>query len=205
MSINLCPFYICCSEKNAEIEALKVQAIERESRLRIARSDLMEARAIAAEREAKVTELSFSLADVGAQRNKLREKLDQTEIELEETQEDLESLADEILAMKDFVLSDPDLAEIDTQLASRSNADSFRAELAEDCEEEVEALSGSIVDSTAAGTDDTWEVLQTLADMSKQLLEDAKMDEDNFLNGGFLKRLATGVQLPPQKKSDSWK
>ena len=155
-----------CSEKSAEIQALKVQAIEREGRLRAARSDVMEARAIAAEREAKVTELSRSLSDIGLERTQLRQQLNRTKVELAETQGDLESLADEILAMKDFVHVDSDLAAIDAQMSIQYLGDD---------EESVNnaALGNDEVEGrgdASNASDESWEILSAIADLSKQML-----------------------------------
>ena len=185
-----------CSEKSAEIQALKVQAIEREGRLRAARSDVMEARAIAAEREAKVTELSRSLSDIGLERTQLRQQLNRTKVELTETQGDLESLADEILAMKDFVLDDSDLAAIDAQLSTQYLGDDEESVNNADVgNDEVEGTGDA-----SNASDDSWEILSAIADLSKQMLEDARKDEEAFLGGSFLKKLTNGVQLPSQKK-----
>ena len=49
-------------------------------------------------------------------------------------------------------------------------------------------------------SDDSWEILSAIADLSKQMLEDARKDEEAFLGGSFLKKLTNGVQLPSQKK-----
>jgi chromosome segregation ATPase len=184
-------FYVVCRERTAEIAALRAQAMERESRLRASKSEIMEARAGAAEKEAKLIELYQILADSGAERARLRDELAQTKMELVETQGELENLADEILAMKELVLNDAELAELNAGLTAaletseeevenNNNSSSF--------ESSIESMSAS----AAAAAEGTWDVLQQLAEMSRQMLDDAKIDEEAFNGAGFFKKFASG-------------
>lgn len=183
-----------CRERTAEIAALRAQAMERESRLRAAKSEIMEARAGAAEKEAKLVELYQILADSGAERQRLREELAQTKIELVETQGELENLADEILAMKELVLNDTELAELNAGLLAAENA-SNSGEEEEDITQNSTSFEASIESmsaSAAAAAEGTWDILQQLAEMSRQMLDDAKLDEEAFRGAGFFKKLTSG-------------
>ena len=159
------------AEKDAQIQEMKAQAAEREGRLRSARSDLMEARVAAAEKEAKLVEVYKMLADAGTERARMRDELTQTKMELRETQQELESLADEILAMKDYVFEDDDGVVVE-----------------EDKEEEE-----GVVDGAGPG----WGVLQNLADMSKQMVEDAQVDEEAFEGAGYFSSASLANRLRP--------
>jgi hypothetical protein len=168
--------------------------MERESRLRAAKSEIMEARAGAAEKEAKLVELYQILADSGAERQRLREELAQTKIELVETQGELENLADEILAMKELVLNDTELAELNAGLLAAENA-SNSGEEEEDITQNSTSFEASIESmsaSAAAAAEGTWDILQQLAEMSRQMLDDAKLDEEAFRGAGFFKKLTSG-------------
>jgi chromosome segregation ATPase len=178
-----------CRERTAEIAALRAQAMERESRLRAAKSEIMEARAGAAEKEAKLVELYQILADSGAERARLREELAQTKMELVETQGDLESLADEILAMKELVLNDSELAELNAGILTAGAESSIPSEEVSD--NSFESSMESISASAAAAAGGTWDVLQQLAEMSRQMLDDAKLDEEAFTGARFFKNLTS--------------
>ena len=187
---------------------MRVQATERDARLRTARSDLMEARAVQAEQESKLLELYQTLADASAERARLREELAQTKTDLAETQSDLESLADEILAMKEMVLNDEELAELDASIAAASAADGNSTTYTFSGSQQQPSSSTTTPDlatAASAAAEGTWQVLQTLAEMSKQMLEDAKMDENAFLGAGFFKNLTTGAQTPTTKNGEEKK
>ncbi|KAG7669125.1 hypothetical protein NADE_005354 [Nannochloris sp. 'desiccata'] len=178
------------AERTAEVAALRAQAIERESRLRGAKSEIMEARAGAAEKEAKLIELYQILADSGAERARLRDELAQTKMELVETQGELENLADEILAMKELVLNDSELAELNAGMAAASKIS--EEELENNNSSSFESSIESMTASAAAAAEGTWDVLQQLAEMSRQMLDDAKLDEEAFNGAGFFNKLASG-------------
>lgn len=179
-------------EKTAEIQALRAQAMERESRLRAAKSEIMEARAGAAEKEAKLVELYQILADSGSERARLRDELAQTKMELVETQGELENLADEILAMKEVVLNDDELAELNAGIQAAAENSSDEEQLGRNNTMNYNSFESSIESmstSASASAEGTWDVLQQLAEMSRQMLDDAKVDEEAF---GFLRKLRGG-------------
>ena len=165
--------------------------MERESRLRAAKSEIMEARAGAAEKEAKLVELYQILADSGSERARLRDELAQTKMELVETQGELENLADEILAMKELVLNDDELAELNASIQAAENG-SDEEQLFGNNDTNYNSFESSIESmstSASAAAEGTWDVLQQLAEMSRQMLDDAKVDEEAF---GFLRKLRGG-------------
>lgn len=189
-------FYIICRDRTAEIAALRAQAMERESRLRASKSEIMEARAGAAEKEAKLIELYQVLAESGAERATLRDELAHTKMELVETQGELENLADEILAMKELVLNDTELAELNAGMTAA--LESSEEELENNNSSSFESSIDSMSTPVSVAAEDTWDVLQQLAEMSRQMLDDAKLDEEAFNGAGFFKKLAR------RSSSNSW-
>lgn len=198
--------------------ALKAEAAEREARLRSSRAEIMEARASAQDKELKLREVYQQLAEAGAERARLRDELTRTRMELADTQADLEALADEILSIKDLVLSEGELEELDTVLNAEQSSDEEAlpegsvagskqggqgteptpspASIAPSRASQGVAAGASGVDAASElasvasiAAQGTWDMLQSLAEFSRQVLEDAQQDEAAFTGSGILKGL----------------
>jgi len=165
------------AQRDAEISRLNAESAEKEVRLRSARVELMEARASAQERELKLREVYSKLAEAGLERARLREELGQTRMELADTQADLEALADEILVMKDLVLSQEELDELGAASESLQSSGTNQSG-------HLMASTGA-EDMAAAAAQGTWQVLQSLAALSRQVMNDAIQDDDAFSGSGL--------------------
>ena len=170
------------AEKNAEIETLRSQAVEREARLRAARADLMESQALSVEKEAKLTELYRVMADASAERARLRDELAHTKMELAETMTELESLADEILKMSGM---DAEYVDEEEQGAGVGVGNTTTISRTEQNDQAGVGRFSSPQGTAPLHIPPAWDILQNLAEMSKQLLEDAKIDEEAFFGAGF--------------------
>jgi hypothetical protein len=173
--------------RDKEIDQLRSQLAEKDARLRTARSDLMEAKAAEAEQRTKLVQVYELLAETRGERARLAQELIQTTAELSDTRRELEELADEILSMKDFVLSEEEATLFDATLNAAVQIDS---ELNDDTalykshpqNEPSFEMTEEMNDSPA------WiAAAQSLVELSRQIVNDAKIDEHVFSGAGWLK------------------
>lgn len=125
------------------------------------------------------------LANAGADKSQLREELAKTRMDLAETRRELEALADEILAVKDIVLNDEELSTLHASLSAAQEEN-------EDCTTFGSGSETSVDDDRMqpyflAGTtvQDTFDVLRSLSELSRQMLGDARLDEQVFSEIGW--------------------
>lgn len=178
--------------RDKEIDQLRSQLAEKDARLRTARSDLMEAKAAEAEQRTKLVQVYELLAETRGDRARLTQELIQTRAELSDTRRELEELADEILSMKDFVLSEEEANLFDATLNAALQTD---LELNDDTAlYESQSQNESEMNDSPA-----WiAAAQSLVELSRQIMNDAKIDEHVFSGAGWLKGV-TG-QLQDKKK-----
>ena len=151
----LCPLR---SAKDLELGRLRGQLAEREGKLRAARSDLLEVRMAAQEKDAALAEAYDKLASACQERSRLRGELVHTQGELAETRAELEALADDILSIRDLM----DSIDGEDEAAAAAGAESLPA--------------GSVPGEGEEALD----VLQNLAAFSRQMLSDAAEDADVY-------------------------
>lgn len=177
--------------RDKEIDQLKAQLAEKDARLRTARSDLMEAKSAEAEQRSKLVQVYELLAETRSERARLADELIQTRVELSDTRRELEELADEILSMKDFVLSAEEAnlfdATLTAALQTELESEESNMELYESRHEENEStLEKSITKET--NDNPAWiAAAQNLVELSRQIVNDAKIDEHVFSGAGWLK------------------
>ena len=129
-------------------------------------------------------------------------------MELADTQKDLEELADEILTMKDLVLNQSELEEL---AAAEKAALIESKERLSDGMQRFESFSAASSTAAVAGGEmaaaaahGTWEVLQSLAAFSRQVLDDAKQDEAAFTGAGILNGISSfGMKNNNSKNSNA--
>jgi hypothetical protein len=153
------------SKKEAEVVSLKHQLAERDGKLKAARTDALEARMALQQKDVELKAAFAQLSEAVHERSVMRTQLAQTHAELAETRAELEQLADDILAIK-MLMDDEELG-----LEPAAGADSAAANDAS-----WGGYSAAAAPAGAAG-DEALDILQSLAALSRQLVEDASEDD----------------------------
>ncbi|EFN53767.1 hypothetical protein CHLNCDRAFT_136394 [Chlorella variabilis] len=146
------------SKKEAEVVSLRHQLAERDGKLKAARTDALEARMALQQKDAELKAAFAQLSEAVHERSVMRTQLAQTHAELAETRAELEQLADDILAIK-LLMDDEDFA-------GEEGAEAYAYD-----------AGGAPAGAELAGADEALDILQSLAALSRQLVEDASEDD----------------------------
>ncbi|KAI3425270.1 hypothetical protein D9Q98_009037 [Chlorella vulgaris] len=159
------------SNREAEVVSLKHQLAERDGKLKAARTDALEARMALQQKDVELKAAFAQLSEAVHDRSVMRTQLAQTHAELAETRAELEQLADDILAIKELMEDE------DEELGLSDNSDSESYTYYSPAAAEEQYAAAEPPPAAFGDGDEALDILQSLASLSRQLVEDATEDD----------------------------